>query len=134
MRLNTLTGTEPEELGDAVVVEGVEGTSERVVVEVRWEDARAEEALRRVAEERLHLSRELHDVIGHHLAVIRQGFGQRPPVQPGRAGQVEVGAARLDRHAPQLFRVALSLTRNRDDAAVDAFPLFPDEGRRRVTT
>jgi len=34
------------------------------------EHTREEEALRRVAEERLRIARELHDVVGHHIAII----------------------------------------------------------------
>lgn len=36
----------------------------------RAEEGRDEEARRRVAEERLRISRELHDVVAHHLAVV----------------------------------------------------------------
>lgn len=44
------------------------------------EQSREEEAARRVAEERLRISRELHDVIAHHIAVIN--------VQSGVAGHL----------------------------------------------
>jgi signal transduction histidine kinase len=47
---------------------------------VRAEQTREEEARRRVAEERLHIARELHDVIAHHIAVIN--------VQAGVAGHL----------------------------------------------
>lgn len=39
------------------------------------ETTKEEEARRRVVEERLHLSREIHDVVGHHLAVINVQSG-----------------------------------------------------------
>lgn len=41
----------------------------------RAERTREEEARRRVAEERLHIARELHDVIAHHIAVINLQAG-----------------------------------------------------------
>jgi signal transduction histidine kinase len=41
----------------------------------RAERTREEEALRRVAEERLHIARELHDVVAHHIAVINVQAG-----------------------------------------------------------
>jgi len=47
---------------------------------VRAEQTREEEARRRVAEERLHIARELHDVVAHHIAVIN--------VQAGVAGHL----------------------------------------------
>jgi signal transduction histidine kinase len=37
---------------------------------VRAERTREEEARRQVAEERLHIARELHDIVAHHIAVI----------------------------------------------------------------
>ncbi len=42
---------------------------------VRAEQTREEEARRRVAEERLHIARELHDVVAHHIAVINVQAG-----------------------------------------------------------
>jgi signal transduction histidine kinase len=41
----------------------------------RAERSREEEALRRVAEERLHIARELHDVVAHHIAVVNVQAG-----------------------------------------------------------
>ena len=42
---------------------------------VRAEQTREEEALRRVAEERVRIARELHDVVAHHIAVINVQAG-----------------------------------------------------------
>ena len=41
----------------------------------RAERTRDEEARRRVAEERLHIARELHDVVAHHIAVVNVQVG-----------------------------------------------------------
>ncbi len=41
----------------------------------RGEQAREEEASRRVAEERLRIARELHDAVGHHVALINVQAG-----------------------------------------------------------
>jgi signal transduction histidine kinase len=69
----------PAAIGDAV-------RSQRAIVAAARERAasaeatREEEAQRRVAEERLHIARELHDVVAHHIAVIT--------VQAGVAGHL----------------------------------------------
>ena len=76
----------PVAVGDAVRSQRriVAAARERAV---RAEANREEEAQRRVVEERLHIARELHDVVAHHIAVIT--------VQAGVAGHL------LDSDPPQ---------------------------------
>ncbi|MEZ0069853.1 signal transduction histidine kinase [Streptacidiphilus sp. MAP12-20] len=74
----------------------------------RAEHTREEEARRRVAEERLRIARELHDIVGHHIALINIQAGVASHVlasqpdaarealaqvrQAGRAALAELGA------------------------------------------
>jgi len=69
----------PAAIGDAVRSQRaiIAAARERVA---RAEATREEEAQRRVVEERLHIARELHDVVAHHIAVIT--------VQAGVAGHL----------------------------------------------
>jgi signal transduction histidine kinase len=64
---------------------------------VRAERTREEEARRRVAEERLRIARDLHDVVAHHISVVN----------------VQAGVARhlMDTH-PEQARTALGLVRD----------------------
>lgn len=71
---------------------------------VRAEQSREEEARRRVVEERLHIARELHDVVAHHIAVIN--------VQAGAAGQL-IGSR------PEAAREALEHVRRSSRAVLD---------------
>lgn len=78
-----------------------------VVVKVRREAAaevRAEQARRRVSEERLRLAQEVHDVVGHSLAVI--------------AMQAGVALRVLDRD-PQRARHAIEAVRSTSTEALD---------------
>jgi signal transduction histidine kinase len=70
----------------------------------RAEETREEEARRRVAEERLHIARELHDVVAHRLAVVN--------VQAGVAEH-------LLRSRPDDAAAALRVVRSSAQAALD---------------
>lgn len=82
--------------GDAVRSrrEAIAAAEERAA---RAEASREEEARRRVVEERLHIARELHDVVAHQIAVIN--------VQAGVA-------AHLVREQPDAAEVALATVRS----------------------
>jgi signal transduction histidine kinase len=54
----------------------------------RAEQSRDEEARRRVAEERLRIARELHDVVAHHIAVINVQAGAATHILERRPEQV----------------------------------------------
>ena len=69
----------------------------------RAEHTREEEALRRVAEERMRIARELHDIVGHHIALIN--------VQAGVASHV------LDTQ-PEQARLALAHVREAGRSAL----------------
>jgi signal transduction histidine kinase len=90
------------------------------------EQTREEEALRRVAEERLRLSRELHDVIGHHLAVINvqagvaEEVGRRDPDAAVVAmGQVREAAAEALRQTGRLVGL---LREDEDEVPLEPAP------------
>ena len=70
----------------------------------RAEESREEEARRRVAEERLHIARELHDVVAHRMAVVN--------VQAGVAEH-------LLRPRPDDAEAALRIVRSSAQAALD---------------
>ena len=83
------------------------------------EHAREEEALRRIAEERLRIARELHDVVSHSIAMINVQAGvavhvmdQRP--EEARAALLAIKAASRD--ALRDLRGILGLLRQTDEA------------------
>ncbi len=63
---------------------------------VRAEQTREEEALRRVAEERVRIARDLHDIVGHHIAVVsvQAGAAQHLLTADPAAAAVAVGEVR----------------------------------------
>ncbi|WP_143670309.1 histidine kinase dimerization/phosphoacceptor domain-containing protein, partial [Streptomyces antimycoticus] len=70
---------------------------------VRAERTREEEARRRVAEERLRIARELHDVVAHHIALVNVQAGVASHVMDNRPDQAKEALA----HVRQASRSAL---------------------------
>ncbi|MDX2529762.1 sensor histidine kinase [Streptomyces europaeiscabiei] len=62
---------------------------------LRAEESKEEEARRRVAEERLRIARELHDVIAHHIALITIQAGVAGRFLRGRPDQAEVALGHI---------------------------------------
>lgn len=119
-------------LGDAVRVNRTMLDSARERADVA-ERTREEEAGRRVAEERLRLSRELHDVIGHHLAVINAQAGAAeqllaadPDASRAALSQVRGAAGEALRQTGRLVGV---LRAPDEDAALDPLPRLEDVPR-----
>ena len=86
----------------------------------RAERTREEEALRRVAEERLRIARELHDVLGHHIALVSVQAGVAAHVidaQPEQAKSALGHIQRASRAALDELRVTVGLLRRPDDTA-----------------
>ncbi|OHV43802.1 hypothetical protein BCD48_26660 [Pseudofrankia sp. BMG5.36] len=133
--------------GDSVGVVAFVGMAAAIGVSVRtWRDnvaaaderadraeaTRDEEARRRVAEERLRIARELHDVIAHHIAVINVQAGVASHLvrtQPSKAevtlSQIrEAGRTVLDELGAVLY-----VLRQSDD---DAMPTEPLPGLSRL--
>jgi len=100
----------------------------------RAEATKEEEALRRVAEERLRIARELHDVIAHHIALINVQAGVASHLlrtQPDKADDAlrhirDAGRTVLD----ELASLLLVLRRSGDDGATE--PAEPVPGLSRL--
>ncbi|KUO13239.1 sensor histidine kinase [Streptomyces sp. DSM 15324] len=89
--------------GDAVrsrraVVQAIRERAERA------ERTREEEARRRVAEERLRIARDLHDVVAHHIALVNVQAGVAAHVMDKRPDQAKEALA----HVREASRSALS--------------------------
>ncbi|MGW1075325.1 sensor histidine kinase [Streptomyces sp. NPDC002537] len=70
----------------------------------RAELTREEEARRRVAEERLRIARELHDVVAHHIALVNVQAGVASHVMDSRPDQAKEALA----HVREASRTALA--------------------------
>ncbi|WP_444546063.1 sensor histidine kinase [Virgisporangium aurantiacum] len=126
----------PENLGTfawgaAAVAFGDATRSRRAyIVEVedrarRAEETREEEARRRVAEERLRIARELHDIVAHHIAVINVHAGAAThvlPTQPEAAGPALAHIRRASDTVLKELASVVGVLRSSDDIDVDTEP------------
>jgi signal transduction histidine kinase len=91
----------------------------------RAESERDREASRRVTEERLRIARDLHDVVGHHLALINVQAGVAAHVlddQPAQARQSLAHIRQASRSALEELRDTIGLLREPDEPAAPTEP------------
>ncbi|MEO3843069.1 histidine kinase [Streptomyces sp. CNZ287] len=104
-------------VGDAVrsrraVVDAIRERAERA------ERTREEEARRRVAEERVRIARELHDVVAHHIALVNVQAGVASHVMESRPDQAKEALAHVrdaGRTALEELRTTVGLLRQSGD-------------------
>jgi signal transduction histidine kinase len=92
---------------------------------IRAERSREEEARRQVAEERLHIARELHDIVAHHIAVITVQAGAAEHLVTARpdAAREALGHVRRSGSAVlEELRGLLGVLRRPDDPASSTEP------------
>ncbi|MET9731545.1 sensor histidine kinase [Streptomyces sp. NPDC006458] len=110
--------------GDAVrsrraVVEAIRERAERA------ERTREEEARRRVAEERLRIARDLHDVVAHHIALVNVQAGVAAHVMDKRPDQAKEALAHVreaSRSALNELRATVGLLRQSGDPEAPTEP------------
>ncbi|QDY76399.1 sensor histidine kinase [Streptomyces qinzhouensis] len=110
--------------GDAVrsrrdVVEAIKERAERA------ERTRDEEARRRVAEERLRIARDLHDVVAHHIALVNVQAGVAAHVMDRRPDQAKEALAHVreaSRSALNELRATVGLLRQSGDPEAPTEP------------
>ncbi|MEU7868273.1 sensor histidine kinase [Dactylosporangium sp. NPDC049140] len=119
-------------LGGLAVAAGDGARSRReYLAEVEARARRAEqeheaEALRRVTEERLRIARDLHDAVGHHLALITVQAGVATHLldsQPARAREALTHVRRAGRTALEELRDTIGLLRRPGEPALPVDPL-----------
>ncbi|GGS21586.1 histidine kinase [Streptomyces griseoviridis] len=89
------------------------------------ERTREEEARRRVAEERLRIARDLHDVVAHHIALVNVQAGVAAHVMDKRPDQAKEALAhvrRAGRSALDELRVTVGLLRQSGDPEAPTEP------------
>ncbi|MDT3398808.1 histidine kinase [Streptomyces sp. B1866] len=92
---------------------------------IRAEQTREEEARRRVAEERLRIARELHDVVAHHIALVNVQAGVASHVMDSRPDQAKQALAHVreaSRSALDELRATVGLLRQYGDPAAPTEP------------
>ncbi|TDC19683.1 two-component sensor histidine kinase [Streptomyces sp. 8K308] len=113
-------------LGEAVrtrraIVDAIRERAERA------ERTREEEARRRVAEERLRIARELHDVVAHHIALVNVQAGVAAHVMDTRPDQAKEALGHIrqaSRRALGELQSTVGLLRQQDE------PIAPTEPAR----
>jgi signal transduction histidine kinase len=98
----------------------------------RAERTREEEARRRVAEERLRIARDLHDVVAHHIALVNVQAGVAAHVldkRPDQARQALAHVREAGRSALDELRATVGLLRQSDDPEA---PTEPAPGLHRL--
>ncbi|MFF3762507.1 sensor histidine kinase [Streptomyces sp. NPDC001922] len=111
-------------IGDAVrsrraVVDAIRERAERA------ERTREEEARRRVAEERMRIARELHDVVAHHIALVNVQAGVAAHVMDSRPDQAKEALAHVreaSRSALHELRATVGLLRQSGDPEAPTEP------------
>ncbi|WP_406449323.1 sensor histidine kinase [Streptomyces sp. NBC_00876] len=91
----------------------------------RAERTREEEARRRVAEERLRIARDLHDVVAHHIALVNVQAGVAAHVMDKRPDQAKQALAHVreaSRSALNELRATVGLLRQSGDPAAPTEP------------
>ncbi|WP_107644863.1 sensor histidine kinase, partial [Streptomyces sp. Ru87] len=91
----------------------------------RAEATREEEARRRVAEERLRIARELHDVVAHNIALVNVQAGVAAHVMDNRPDQAKEALAHVreaSRSALNELRATVGLLRQYGDPAAPTEP------------
>ncbi|MFF9686201.1 sensor histidine kinase [Streptomyces sp. NPDC014623] len=91
----------------------------------RAERTREEEARRRVAEERLRIARDLHDVVAHHIALVNVQAGVAAHVMDRRPDQAKEALAHVreaSRSALNELRVTVGLLRQSGDPEAPTEP------------
>ncbi|MBY8868316.1 sensor histidine kinase [Streptomyces sennicomposti] len=91
----------------------------------RAERTREEEARRRVAEERLRIARDLHDVVAHHIALVNVQAGVAAHVMDKRPDQAKEALAHVreaGRSALNELRATVGLLRQSDDPEAPTEP------------
>jgi signal transduction histidine kinase len=110
--------------GDAIrsrraFVQAIEERAERA------ERTREEEARRRVAEERLRIARDLHDVVAHHIALVNVQAGVAAHVMDKRPDQAKEALRHVreaGRSALNELRATVGLLRQSDDPQAPTEP------------
>jgi signal transduction histidine kinase len=91
----------------------------------RAEDERDREAHRRVTDERLRIARDLHDVVGHHLALINVQAGVAAHVLDERPAQTRQSLAHIrqaSKSALEELRETIGLLRDPEEPAAPTEP------------